>query len=106
MWLSGPDIQNGICRDCFFSETGRSLGGFIREKKLCLILEAVITTNEALINIAMRFGFDSQQSLTRAFRKRYNVPPHRYRKNAVNIKSKSSREQGNYSYHKDDFLNL
>ncbi|MEB7489480.1 hypothetical protein NGC18_05585 [Klebsiella pneumoniae] len=54
----------------------------------------------------MRFGFDSQQSLTRAFRKRYNVPPHRYRKNAVNIKSKSSREQGNYSYHKDDFLNL
>ena len=36
----------------FFSETGRSLGGFIREKKLCLILEAVITTNEPLINIA------------------------------------------------------
>lgn len=76
----------------FFSEIGQSLGGFIREKKLCLILEAVITTNEPLINIAMRFGFDSQQSLTRAFRKRYNVPPHRYRKKAVNIKSKSTRE--------------
>ena len=90
----------------FFSETGQNLGGFIREKKLCLILEAVITTNEPLINIAMRFGFDSQQSLTRAFRKRYNVPPHRCRKNAVNIKSKSSREQGDYSYHKDEFLNL
>jgi len=76
----------------FFSETGQSLGGFIREKELYLILEAVITTNESLINIAMRFGFDSQQSLTRAFRKIYNVPPHRYRKNAVNIKSKSSLE--------------
>ena len=93
MWLSGPDIQNGICRDCFFLKQGRAL-------------EAVITTNEPLINIAMRFGFDSQQSLTRAFRKRYNVPPHRCRKNAVSIKSKSSREQGNYSYHKDEFLNL
>lgn len=76
----------------FFSETGQSLGGFIREKELYLILEAVITTNESLINIAMRFGFDSQQSLTRAFRKIYNVPPRRYRKNAVNIKSKSSLE--------------
>lgn len=74
----------------FLSETGQSLGGFIREKKLCLILDAIITTNEPLINIAMRFGFDSQQSLTRAFRKRYNVPPHRYRKNAVNIKNNSS----------------
>ncbi|MDH8061921.1 DNA-binding transcriptional regulator RamA, partial [Klebsiella pneumoniae] len=38
----------------FFYETGRSVGGFIIEKKLCLILEAVITTNEPLINIAMR----------------------------------------------------
>ncbi|MDQ2230864.1 helix-turn-helix domain-containing protein [Citrobacter portucalensis] len=74
----------------FLSETGQSLGGFIREKRLCLILDAIITTNEPLINIAMRFGFDSQQSLTRAFRKRYNVPPHRYRKNAVNIKNNSS----------------
>lgn len=76
----------------FFSEIGRSLGGFIREKKLCLILESVITTNEPLINIAMRFGFDSQQSLTKAFRKSYNVTPDRYRKNTVNIKSKSSWE--------------
>ena len=22
MWLSGPDIQNGICRDCFFLKQG------------------------------------------------------------------------------------
>ncbi|HGO6844658.1 helix-turn-helix domain-containing protein [Klebsiella pneumoniae] len=90
----------------FFLKQGGAWEVLSERKKLCLILEAVITTNEPLINIAMRFGFDSQQSLTRAFRKRYNVPPHRYRKNAVNIKSKSSREQGNYSYHKDDFLNL
>ena len=76
----------------FFSETGQCLGNFIREKKLSLIAETIITTNESLINIAIRFGFDSQQSLTRAFRKRYNVPPHCYRKNAKSVKHKSSQK--------------
>lgn len=66
----------------FYSETGQNLGSFIRETKLGLITETIVTTDEPLINIAIRFGFDSQQSLTRAFRKKYNVPPHRYRKNA------------------------
>lgn len=77
----------------FFSETGQSLGSFIREKKLRLVAETIVTTNESLINIAIRFGFDSQQSLTRAFRKRYNVPPHCYRKNA---KNKSAQEENKY----------
>ncbi len=26
MWLSGPDIQNGICRDCFFLKQGGAWG--------------------------------------------------------------------------------
>ena len=76
----------------FFSEKGQNLGGYIREKKLSLIAETLITTNEPLINIALRFGFDSQQSLTRAFSKRYNIPPHRYRKNAVSGHNKPSWE--------------
>lgn len=43
-----------------FLETGQSLGEFIIERKLNLIAETLITTNESLINIAIRFGFDSQ----------------------------------------------
>ncbi|HDL7808499.1 TPA: helix-turn-helix domain-containing protein [Yersinia enterocolitica] len=73
----------------FFSETGQSLGGGIRERKLNLIAETLITTNESLINIAIQFGFDSQQSLTRAFRKRYNLPPHKYRKITISIQNNS-----------------
>ncbi|MBP2850399.1 helix-turn-helix domain-containing protein [Dickeya oryzae] len=74
----------------FFSETGQSLGRFIRERKLSLIAETLIATNDSVINIAMRFGFDSQQSLTRAFRKRYNLPPRKYRKDTISIQNKSA----------------
>ncbi|TKI07914.1 helix-turn-helix domain-containing protein [Martelella alba] len=73
----------------FFSETGQSLGEFIRERKLILIAETLTTTNESLINIAIRFGFDSQQSLNRAFRKKYNLPPNQYRKIAISIQNNS-----------------
>ncbi|WJY16587.1 helix-turn-helix domain-containing protein [Pectobacteriaceae bacterium CE90] len=76
----------------FFSEMGQPIGEYIRERKLSIIAEALTTTNDPVINIAIQFGFDSQQSLTRAFRKRYNVPPHRYRKNAISIKNNSSWE--------------
>ncbi|ANI82349.1 helix-turn-helix domain-containing protein [Kosakonia oryzae] len=64
----------------FFAETGQNLGQFIRERKLSLIAEQLITSNESLINLAMKYGFDSQQSLTRAFHKKYQLPPHKYRK--------------------------
>ncbi|APG18738.1 DNA-binding transcriptional regulator RamA [Kosakonia radicincitans DSM 16656] len=64
----------------FFAETGQNLGQFIRDRKLSLIAEQLITSNESLISLAMKYGFDSQQSLTRAFHKKYQLPPHKYRK--------------------------
>lgn len=64
----------------FFAETGQKLGQYIRDRKLQLIADELITSNEPLINLAMKFGFDSQQSLTRAFHKKYQLPPQKYRK--------------------------
>lgn len=64
----------------FFAETGQKLGQYIRDRKLQLIADELITSNEPLINLAMKFGFDSQQSLTRAFHKKYQLPPRKYRK--------------------------
>lgn len=64
----------------FFAETGQPIGQFIREKKLTLIAVKLIMSNEPLINLAISYGFDSQQSFTRAFKKKYKLPPHKYRK--------------------------
>lgn len=55
----------------FLAETGQTLGQFIREKKLVLIADKLIASNEPLINQTIKYGFDSQQSFTRAFHNKY-----------------------------------
>lgn len=59
----------------FLAETRQTLGQFIREKKLVLIADKLITSNEPLINLDINYGFDSQQLFTRAFHKKYQLPP-------------------------------
>ncbi|EMH6517486.1 helix-turn-helix domain-containing protein [Raoultella planticola] len=56
-----------------------SLGKYIRDKKLRLAAKDLIETNEPVISIACKYGFDSQQTFTRIFSKNYNLPPLRYR---------------------------
>uniref|UniRef100_UPI003D3241F8 hypothetical protein n=1 Tax=Citrobacter freundii TaxID=546 RepID=UPI003D3241F8 len=46
-----------------------------QRKKLVLIADKLIISNEPLINLDINYGFDSQQSFTRAFHKKYQLPP-------------------------------
>lgn len=62
-----------------------SLGKYIRDTKLRLAEKDLIETNEPVMNIAYKYGFDSQQTFTRVFSKKYKLPPLRYR-NAKKIK--------------------
>ncbi|WP_312073592.1 helix-turn-helix domain-containing protein [Atlantibacter sp.] len=64
----------------FYEHTGQTLGHFIRERKLNLIAQRLITSNDPLLYLALTFGYESQQSLTRAFTKRFKLPPDQYRK--------------------------
>ncbi|MCS2154209.1 helix-turn-helix domain-containing protein [Scandinavium goeteborgense] len=56
-----------------------SLGKYIKDKKLRLAARDLIETNEPVINIAYKYGFDSQQTFTRVFSKKYKLPPLKYR---------------------------
>jgi len=62
-----------------------SLGKYIRDTKLRLVAKDLIGTNEPVIVLAFKYGFDSQQTFTRAFSKKYKLPPVRYR-NSEKIK--------------------
>ncbi|ENL6902565.1 helix-turn-helix domain-containing protein [Enterobacter ludwigii] len=50
-----------------------------KDKKLRLAAKDLIETNEPVINIAFKYGFDSQQTFTRVFSKKYKLPPLKYR---------------------------
>lgn len=57
-----------------------SLGKYIRDKKLRLAAKDLTESNEPVMSIAFKYGFDSQQTFTRVFSKEYKLPPLRYRK--------------------------
>ncbi|MFH8136316.1 helix-turn-helix domain-containing protein [Pantoea osteomyelitidis] len=57
-----------------------SLGNYIRDKKLELAAHDLLDSQEAVINISVKYGYDSQQSFTRSFVRKYSVPPATYRR--------------------------
>jgi transcriptional regulator GlxA family with amidase domain len=56
----------------FFAETGETLGHFIRERKLILVADKLITTNEPLINLAIKYGLILNNHLPEHFIKNIN----------------------------------
>ena len=55
-----PGYSKWRLQRLFLGKTGQTLGQFIREKKLVLIADKLITSNEPLISLAINYGFDSQ----------------------------------------------
>lgn len=64
----------------FTSTTGKSMGTWIRDRKLMLAAADLLNGNDRIVDISERYGFDSQQSFTRIFGKKYNTSPSAYRK--------------------------
>ncbi|WP_108704562.1 helix-turn-helix domain-containing protein [Klebsiella oxytoca] len=63
----------------FFQVKGENIAAYIREKKLSLAAKDLIKSNDRVLEISFRYGFESQQSFTRSFSKKYNISPKRYR---------------------------
>lgn len=64
----------------FKSETDTILGTYIRMRRLTHAAIALRLTNKPILDIAMQYQFDSQQTFTRAFKKQFNQTPANYRK--------------------------
>ena len=58
----------------FKKETGHSLGQYITSRKLTECAKAQ-ADNEPILYLAERYGFESQQTLTRTFKNYFDVPP-------------------------------
>lgn len=63
----------------FTSIVGKPLAAYIRERRLLNACKLLASTNNSITNICIECGFDTSQSFCRAFKRRYNVTPTRYR---------------------------
>lgn len=63
-----------------------SLGEYIRKRKLTLALEDIQTSNLKIIDIAVKYGYDSPASFSRAFSQVYGCSPSLARNDGVSLK--------------------
>lgn len=69
------------CSSRFHAITGVTLKNYMAARRLSLAAEALRDTDARILDIALNYGFSSQQALTRAFVYAYGCTPAAYRRN-------------------------
>lgn len=64
----------------FHNISGMTLKDYIRNRKLAFALKEVRDTENKILDIAMKYGFSSNEAFTRAFRNAFGVTPCAFRK--------------------------
>lgn len=64
----------------FQKEIGVTVSEYIRYRRIANSARMLIYTDEKIIDIAIYYHFESQESFTRSFKKYYKLPPGQYRK--------------------------
>lgn len=91
--ISAEDVANHVHISSFYFQKGfRMLCGFsvieyIRNRRLALAGGDLATTDIKIIDIAMKYGYDSPDSFTKAFTRFHGISPTMVRKEDVMIKT-------------------
>lgn len=69
-----------------FSEiSGMTLKDYIRYRKLAFALKEIRDTKSNILDIAVKYGFSSNEAFTRAFKTTYGISPSEYRANPAPV---------------------
>lgn len=79
----------------FKHETGIALYEYIRRRRLAGASCLLRTTSLSILDIAVYFCFESQESFTRAFKKVYDLPPGKYRRALKDLMTGGIKMNGN-----------
>ena len=78
VYMSEPYLQKG-----FQVLTGFSVGEYIRNRRLYEAALEIQNTNNRISSIAQQFGYESQESFTKAFLRFHGISPNSVRKNLL-----------------------
>jgi AraC family transcriptional regulator len=69
----------------FRGMTGESVKDYMRKRRLSQSAVDLLTDDKRILEIALAYGFESQETYSRAFAKQFGLAPGRYRKNRNHI---------------------
>jgi AraC-like DNA-binding protein len=64
----------------FQVEVGVTASEYIRYRRIANAAKKLIYSNDSILEIALYYRFETQESFTRSFKKTYNLPPGQYRR--------------------------
>lgn len=69
--------------------TDITVGEYLRRRRLTLAAEELLRTNTKIIELACKYGYDTPEAFTKAFRKQHGVTPSEVRKGMGKLQSYS-----------------
>lgn len=67
----------------FKALAGETVKTYIRHRRLHLAMQELLESDHKILDIALKAGFDSQESFTRAFKKAFDTTPAQYREAGI-----------------------
>ncbi len=68
-------VPSGLYQRIFSYICGISMSEYVRKRRLTLAGHDILHNKSSVINIAIKYGYDSHSAFTRAFKEQFGVPP-------------------------------
>jgi AraC-like DNA-binding protein len=68
----------------FFTLTGYAVKEYIRHRRISCAVKEIKETDDSILDIALNYGFESNEAFTRAFKRITGFPPSAFRKHKLN----------------------
>jgi AraC family transcriptional regulator len=82
------DFSEGHLRRLFSFAFKQSIASYIRSRRLAASLNDILETDTNILDIAIEYGFDYEQSYIRAFQREFGITPGNLRKTGQIVKIK------------------
>ncbi len=73
------------CSVLFHNVTGMTLKSYVSGRRLARATEEIRDTDERILDIAIKYGYSSQEALSRSFKEQFGCTPAVYRKSPIPI---------------------
>jgi AraC family transcriptional regulator len=71
----------------FHMLTGLTVGDYIRRRRLTRAAQEIASSNDNIVNIALKYGYESHASFTKAFKRLHGFSPVMVRRGGIRIKA-------------------